>query len=68
MKSEYLVKMANEIAAFYDGIDPNAVGLVTEHIKKYWEPRMIAAFVAHLRAGGAGLTATTRAVAEKLTA
>ncbi len=68
MKSEYLVKMANEIAAFYDGIDPNAVGMVTEHIRKYWEPRMIAAFVAHLQAGGSGLTPTTRAVAEKLAA
>jgi formate dehydrogenase subunit delta len=68
MKSEYLVKMANEIAAFYDGTDPNAVGMVAEHIKKYWEPRMIAAFVAHLQAGGAGLTPTTRAVAEKLAA
>lgn len=68
MKSEYLVKMANEIAAFYDGTDPNAVALVTEHIRKYWEPRMIAAFVAHQKAGGAGLTATTRAVAERLAA
>ncbi|MFO1410622.1 MAG: formate dehydrogenase subunit delta [Steroidobacteraceae bacterium] len=68
MKSEYLVKMANEIAAFYDGTDPNAVGMVTEHIRTYWEPRMIAAFVAHLKSGGTGLTPTTRAVAEKLAA
>ena len=42
--------------------------MVTEHIRKYWEPRMIAAFVAHLQAGGSGLTPTTRAVAEKLAA
>jgi formate dehydrogenase subunit delta len=68
MKSEYLVKMANEIAAFYDGTDPNAVALVTEHIKKYWEPRMITAFVTHLKTGGAGFTPTARAVAEKLAA
>jgi formate dehydrogenase subunit delta len=68
MKSEYLVKMANEIAAFYEGADPNAVAAVAEHIKKYWEPRMISAFVAHLKSGGAGLTATTRAAAEKLAA
>jgi len=66
MKSEYLVKMANEIAAFYDGTDADPVAAVTDHIKRYWEPRMIAAFVAHLQAGGAGLTPTTRAVAERL--
>ena len=68
MKSEYLVKMANEIAAFYDGTDADPVAAVTDHIKRYWEPRMIAAFVAHLQAGGAGLTPTTRATAKRLSA
>lgn len=66
MKSEYLVKMANEIAAFYDGSDPDPATAVASHIRRYWEPRMITAFVAHLRAGGAGLTATAREAAGKL--
>lgn len=68
MKSEYLVKMANEIAAFYDGTEANPAAAVADHIKRFWEPRMIAAFVAHLKAGGEGLTPTTRAAAEKLAA
>ena len=68
MKSEYLVKMANEIAAFYDGTDADPAAAVADHIRRYWEPRMIATFVAHLKAGGAGLTPTTRAVAERLAA
>jgi formate dehydrogenase subunit delta len=68
MKSEYLVKMANEIAAFYDGTDADPAAAVTDHIKRYWEPRMIAAFVEHLKAGGAGLTPTTRTVAQRLAA
>jgi formate dehydrogenase subunit delta len=66
MKSEYLVKMANEIAAFYDGSDPDPATAVANHIKRYWEPRMISAFVAHLKAGGAGLTATALGAAGKL--
>jgi len=66
MKSEYLVKMANEIAAFYDGTEANPAAAVADHLRRFWEPRMIAAFVAHLKAGGAGLTPTTRAAAEQL--
>lgn len=66
MKSEYLVKMANEIAAFYDGSDADPATAVAQHIKRYWEPRMISAFVAHLQAGGAGLAATAREAAGKL--
>ena len=66
MKSEYLVKMANEIAAFYDSTEANPATAVADHLRRFWEPRMIAAFVAHLKAGGAGLTPTTRAAAEQL--
>jgi len=66
MRSEYLVKMANDIAAFYDGAEANPAAAVAGHIRRFWEPRMIAAFVAHLQAGGQGLTPTTRAAAEQL--
>jgi len=68
VKNEYLVKMANEIAAFYDGCDSDPAGKVAEHIRRYWEQRMVRAFVAHLQAGGAGLTPTTRAAAARLAA
>jgi len=66
MKSEYLVKMANEIAAFYDGADADPPAAVADHLKRFWEPRMLAALAAHLKAGGAGLSPVARAAAERL--
>ncbi len=66
MRSEYLVKMANEIAAFHDGSASDPAAAVADHIRRFWEPRMISAFVAHLRAGGTDLTPTARAAAQML--
>jgi formate dehydrogenase subunit delta len=52
-----LIRMANQIAAFY-GPYPPAEGLVgvQQHIKDFWEPRMRRAFDALVEKGGAGLT------------
>jgi len=51
-----LVYMANQIGKFFQsqGHD-KAVPGVAEHIKKFWDPRMLRAIFAHLDAGGAGL-------------
>jgi formate dehydrogenase subunit delta len=51
-----LVYMANQIGMFFksQGHD-KAVPGIAEHIKKFWDPRMKRAIVAHLDAGGAGL-------------
>lgn len=57
MKIEYLVKMANDIGAFFEsesgpeGVAPS----VANHMKRFWDPRMRRQIVAHGAAGGAGL-------------
>lgn len=62
-----LVMMANQIGRFFvpqrHG-DPVA-GIAT-HIAKFWDPRMRAAIVAHLAAGGAGLDEPVREAVGRL--
>ena len=55
--SYQLVKMANDISRFFatQSGQPPATG-TAGHIKKFWDPRMRKAIVAHLDAGGEGLT------------
>jgi len=63
MNIHHLVKMANEISAFWNGeaglVD--APKSVAAHLKRYWDPRMRAQIVAHYRAGAGGLCDTARA-------
>jgi formate dehydrogenase subunit delta len=56
-----LVYMANQIGKFFQsqGHD-NAVSGVADHIKKFWDPRMLAGIYAHLDAGGADLDPNVR--------
>ena len=51
-----LVYMANQIGTFFrsQGHD-RAVPGIAEHIKKFWDPRMLKQIFAHVDAGGAGL-------------
>lgn len=51
-----LVYMANQIGKFFTS-QGRAVAIpgIAEHIKKFWDPRMLGAIMAHLEAGGAGL-------------
>ena len=49
MSSEKLVMMANQIGRFFApqrGADP--VAEIATHLRKFWDPRMRAAIVAHL--------------------
>ena len=60
MKIDGLIKMANQIAAFFDGEGGHNVEesakLVATHLRRYWEPRMRAQIIDHLNTqGGAGL-------------
>jgi len=67
MNSDLLVRMANEIGAFFDGeVGEETPQAVLAHIKRYWDPRMRVRIVEHLRAGGAGLTEHARAAIELL--
>ena len=62
-----LVYMANQIGTFFASQEPQlAVSGTAEHIKKYWDPRMLAAIFAHLRDGGAGLDPKVRQALESL--
>jgi formate dehydrogenase subunit delta len=56
MSDDKLVMMANQIGKFFapqHGIDP--VEAIENHLRKFWDPRMRAAIVAHLEKGGADL-------------
>jgi formate dehydrogenase subunit delta len=68
MHSEYLVRMANDIASFF-AAEPDkgeAARSVQAHIKRYWDPRMRAQIIAHYRAGGEGLEGIVRAAVAAL--
>lgn len=69
MSPDRLVYMANQIGAFFRSQGPDrAVPSITEHLKKFWEPRMRRAIIAHLDAGGDGLAPEVRAAVEALKA
>jgi formate dehydrogenase subunit delta len=62
-----LVYMANQIGKFFASQGPeSAVTGTAEHIKKFWDPRMLAAIFAHLDNGGAGLDPAVRQAVERL--
>ncbi len=62
MDIAHLVKMANEIGAFFESASDPAEGVraVANHLRRYWEPRMRKAIMAHAAAGGSGLSAMAR--------
>jgi formate dehydrogenase subunit delta len=66
-RDEKLVMMANQIAknVAIQG-ESRAVAVTADHIARFWDPRMRAAILAHLAAGGAGLDPLARAAIERL--
>ena len=67
MSRDKLVYMANQIGKFFATQGPDqAVAGTADHIRKFWDPRMRTAIVAHLRAGGAGLHPVARLAVERL--
>jgi len=56
VEADKLVKMANEIASFFEADPDRAVALegIASHLKRFWEPRMLRELVAWIDAGGAG--------------
>jgi len=62
-----LVLMANQIGKFFApqrNADPSAA--IADHLRKFWDPRMRAAIVAHLDEGGADLDAPVRQAVRRL--
>ncbi|SJZ93122.1 formate dehydrogenase delta subunit [Enhydrobacter aerosaccus] len=67
MSGDKLVMMANQIGKFFvpqRGIDP--VAAIADHLRKFWDPRMRAAIVAHLEQGGADLDDPVRQAVRRL--
>ena len=61
MEIRDMVRMANQIAAFFNGAGhEQAVKDSAEHINKFWEPRMRRALIAYLDQGGKDLDQTIR--------
>ena len=59
MQHHDMLRMANQIATFFNGEGPDAsVKDAAEHINKFWDPRMRAMLLAHLDKGGEGLDPT----------
>ena len=62
-----LVMMANQIGRFFTPQrDGDPVAGIADHLEKFWDPRMKASIVAHLRAGGAGLDGPVREAVGRL--
>ncbi|HZP92474.1 MAG TPA: formate dehydrogenase subunit delta [Burkholderiales bacterium] len=57
MSVDKLVKMANDIGAFFQADDDreHAQAEIASHLKRFWDPRMRAEILRHVDAGGAGL-------------
>jgi formate dehydrogenase subunit delta len=58
MDGKKLVKMANEIAAFFAAEPERKVALegIAGHLKRFWEPRMRREILAVLDQGGQGMS------------
>ena len=56
MHTEPLVRMANQIGTFFSAMPDReeAMSDIAQHIRKFWEPRMRRALLAHLDAQAAG--------------
>lgn len=68
MNAQRLVEMANDIAAYFQ-VEPDraaAVEAMVMHLQRFWEPRMRAQIVSHVRGGGDGLLPLAREAVTEL--
>jgi len=67
MSPDKLTYMANQIGKFFDSQGhERAAAAIADHLRKFWDPRMREAIIAHLEAGGAGLDPIVRDAIDKL--
>ena len=67
MTDDKLVMMANQIGKFFVPqrlADP--VDAIADHLRKFWDPRMRAAIIAHLEQGGTDLDDPVRQAVRRL--
>ena len=57
MHIENLVYMINQIAGFFASEPDRDVGIegIRNHVRRFWDPRMRKAIIAHVAAGGEGV-------------
>lgn len=70
MRQDKIVKMANDIGAFYQS-DPDhdaAIVAMLSHISRFWAKRMREKLIAHAKEADSGLSPLSLAVAERLAA
>jgi len=69
MSLDKLIYMANQIGKFFEsqGREQAAAG-TADHISKFWDPRMRAQILAHLKEGGQGLDPVVRTALERVKA
>ena len=64
-----LVRMANQIAAFFEPYpEEEAIAGVTEHLLKFWDPSMRTALIGAKRTGPTGLHPLAARAVDRLTA
>lgn len=57
MKTDKLVRMANQIAANFDvGDEAKAVAGTADHLRRYWTPDMRKAIIAHAEGSSSDLS------------
>ena len=62
-----LIYMANQIGTFFHSQgEATAVTGTAEHIKKFWDPRMLKKIYAHVEHGGEGLHPWVKTAIESL--
>ncbi len=67
MSPDRLIHMANQIGKFFQSQGHGkAVPGIAEHIKKFWDPRMLKAIYAHVDCGGSALDPDVREAIETL--
>ncbi|TAJ31426.1 MAG: formate dehydrogenase [Reyranella sp.] len=68
MSADKLVMMANQIGRFFGPQQGDPAVSIADHLRKFWDPRMRAAIVAHLEQGGEGLEGPVRQAVQRLAA
>lgn len=61
------VRLANDVAAQFTHVPADsAARRIAEHLRSFWEPRMLRALLAHVDEGGADLDPLAALAAERL--
>ena len=69
MRAELMVHNANQIALYFASYPKEeAVAGVADHLKKFWERRMLQELFAYVAQGGAGLHELVLEAAKRLSA